>query len=150
MPRHQRRGRPPGPTGCLAFPGSVSPMADIVPSSRPMALEQYAPPAPPREVTPAGQVNALTLWKAFRARWPWALAIGTVLGLAAGAAVYFTNPARYNTTALVRVLSSKGHVLDSTSVQETDKSPFQRAQPSLVTSRTVLRAAATSERGHAV
>jgi polysaccharide biosynthesis transport protein len=125
-------------------------MADIVPSSPIVTnLEPYAPPAP-REVTPAGQVNALSLFKAFRARWIWALLIGTVLGGGAAAAAFYSNPARYYATAQVRVLSSKAGVFDHGQIQETDKSPFQRAQPSLVTSRGVLRAAATTDRGHAI
>lgn len=124
-------------------------MADIIPSPR---VPQYEVPAPvaPRDAAPTGQVSATSLWKAFRARWAWALLTGVLLGGAAAGTAYFANPARYNASALVRVLSSKAGVFDRGPVLETDKSPFQRAQPSLVTSRGVLRAAATTERGRAI
>jgi polysaccharide biosynthesis transport protein len=124
-------------------------MADIVPSNQ---VTHYDPPAPlaPRDLPPAGQVSATSLLKAFRARWGWAILAGVVLGSAAAGTAFFANPARYNCSALIRVLSSKVGVFEHGPVLETDKSPFQRAQPSLVTSRGVLRAAATSERGRAI
>jgi capsular exopolysaccharide synthesis family protein len=72
------------------------------------------------------------------------------LGAIAAGVAFVANPARYNAAALIRVLSAKAGVFDHGPVLETDKSPFQRAQPSLVTSRGVLRSAATSERGRAI
>jgi polysaccharide biosynthesis transport protein len=124
-------------------------MADIVPSSQVASIEPYSPPVP-REAPQVGQVNALSLWKAFRARWIWGIVAGIVLGAGAAGTAYVVNPARYNASALVRVLSAKGGIFDRGPVVETDKSPFQRAQPSLVTSRGVLRSAATSEKGRAI
>lgn len=126
-------------------------MADIVPTARPQQQQQEIQITPVfREQAARGQVSAVSLWKAFRARWLRALLAGVVLGLGAAATAFFTNPARYNTASLVRVLSAKVGVFDRQPVLETDKSPFQRAQPSLVTSRGVLRTAATSERGRAI
>jgi capsular exopolysaccharide synthesis family protein len=124
-------------------------MADIVPSNQ---VTHYDPPASlmPREMAAPGQVSANSLWKAFRARWGWALAAGVVFGTVAAGTAFFANPARYHCSALIRVLSNKVAVFDHGPVQETDKSPFQRAQPSLVSSRGVLRAAATTERGRAI
>jgi capsular exopolysaccharide synthesis family protein len=124
-------------------------MADIVPSTRPQQHEIQVTPVF-REQVARGQVSAVSLWKAFRARWLRALLAGVVLGVGFAAAAFVSNPARYNTASLVRVLSSKAGVFDHAPALETDKSPFQRAQPSLVSSRGVLRTAATSERGRAV
>jgi succinoglycan biosynthesis transport protein ExoP len=124
-------------------------MADIVSSSRITNLEPHTPHLP-REGGSTGQVNAVSLWKAFRARWYWAILAGLILGGGAGAGAFFANPAKYNASALIRVLSSKGGVFEHGPVLETDKSPFQRAQPSLVTSRGVLRAASTSEKGRGI
>jgi succinoglycan biosynthesis transport protein ExoP len=124
-------------------------MADIVPTTRPQQHEIQVSPTY-REPVVHGQVSAVSLWKAFRARWLRALLIGVTLGFGAAAAAFLVNPARYNATSLVRVLSTKAGVFDHTQILETDKSPFQRAQPSLVTSRGVLRSAATTERGRAI
>jgi capsular exopolysaccharide synthesis family protein len=124
-------------------------MADIVPSTHATHFEPPAPFAPRENVAP-GQVNATSLWKAFRARWGWAVLAGILLGSIAAGVAFVANPARYNAAALIRVLSARAGVFDHGPVLETDKSPFQRAQPSLVTSRGVLRSAATSERGRAI
>jgi capsular exopolysaccharide synthesis family protein len=124
-------------------------MADIVPSTHATHFEAPVPVVPRESVAP-GQVNATTLWKAFRARWGWAVLAGVLLGAVAAGVAFVANPARYNATALIRVLSARAGVFDHGPVLETDKSPFQRAQPSLVTSRGVLRSAATSERGRAI
>ena len=127
-------------------------MADIVPSPRVTNLEPYAPTAlrDAGQVGQSGQLNAVTLWKAFRARWFRALLVGLLLGAGAGAGAFFANPARFYASALVRVLSAKSGVFEHGPVQETDKSPFQRAQPAIVTSRGVLRSAASSEKGRAI
>jgi capsular exopolysaccharide synthesis family protein len=124
-------------------------MADIVPTSRVTSLEQYAPPVP-RETVQIGQVNAVSLWKAFRARWGWGILAGLLLGAGAAAAAFYGNPARYHTSALVRVLSTKEGLFDRNQAVETDKSPFQRAQPSLVTSHDLLQAAADTAEAKAI
>ena len=88
-------------------------MADIVPTSRVTSLEPYAPPVP-RGTVQIGQVNAVSLWKAFRARWALGILAGLLLGAGAGAAAFFGNPARYNASALIRVLSTKGGIFEYT------------------------------------
>lgn len=104
----------------------------------------------PRELASPGQVSALSLWKAFRHRWAWALCAGLVLAAGAGISAFLANPARYNATALIRVLSSQQRVIEQQQLVETDKSPFQRAQPSIAVSRKVLRLATQTDRGRAI
>jgi capsular exopolysaccharide synthesis family protein len=124
-------------------------MADIIPTSGMTSLEPYVAPST-QQFAPNGPVSAVSLWKAFRARWIWAILAGVVLGGGAGATAFFANPARFHSSALIRVLSTKGGIFEHAQGMETDKSPFQRAQPSLVMSHDVLQAAATSEKGLAI
>lgn len=96
-----------------------------------------------RAVPPSSpQVDPMAMLKAFRRRWPLAIGLGLVAAAAVTAAAWFlVPPAKYTTTATLRVIANRPTIIFPTKETQTEFRIYQQTQAALLRNPMVLEKA---------